>query len=180
MHFREALLQALRTLRAERLRSFLTMFGIVWGTAAVVFLMSWGIGVQRMLEAGLSRAGKNLVMAWAGKIGEDYTPAGDRRELWFTRADVDAVRRRVRLAEAVVGEGRFWGAVSHGQTTLSTDDNDGRGSCSLIDGTGGPDARDPGAGSLPGGTYYLRIEASPDAQLGPDGQFDYRLAITVR
>jgi putative ABC transport system permease protein len=74
-----------------------------------------------MLEAGLSRAGKNLVMAWPGKIGEDYTPAGDRRELWFTRADVEAVRRRVRLVEAVVGEGRFWGPVTHGQTTLSTD-----------------------------------------------------------
>ncbi|MEO6026204.1 MAG: ABC transporter permease [Candidatus Binatia bacterium] len=121
MHFREAFTQALRTLRAERLRSFLTMFGIVWGTASVVFLMSWGLGVQAMLEAGLARAGKNVVMAWPGKIGEEYTPAGDRRELWFTRADVDGVRRRVRLAEAVVGEGRFWGPIGHGQTTLSTD-----------------------------------------------------------
>src|SRR6185503_3136854 len=97
------------------------MFGVVWGTASVVFLLAWGIGVQEMLEAGLSRAGKNVVMAWPGKIGEDYTPAGDRRELWFTRADVEQVRRRVRLAEAVVGEGRFWGPVGHGQTTLSTD-----------------------------------------------------------
>lgn len=121
MGFREAFVQALRTLRAERLRSFLTMFGIVWGTASVVFLMSWGIGVQRMLEAGLSRAGKNVVMAWPGKIGEDYTPAGDRRELWFTRADVDAVRSRIRLAELVVGEGRFWGSIGHGQVMLSTD-----------------------------------------------------------
>ncbi len=121
MHFREALAQALRTLRTERLRSFLTMFGVVWGTASVVFLLSWGLGVQRMLEDGLSRAGKNVVLAWAGKIGEDFTPAGDRRELWFTRADVEAVRNRVRLAVGVVGESRFWGAVGHGQTTLSTD-----------------------------------------------------------
>ena len=65
MHFREALAQALRTLRTERLRSFLTMFGVVWGTASVVFLLSWGIGVQRMLEDGLSRAGKNR-RAWSG------------------------------------------------------------------------------------------------------------------
>jgi ABC-type antimicrobial peptide transport system permease subunit len=121
MHFREALLQALRTLRTERLRSFLTMFGVVWGTASVVFLMSWGLGVQEMLEAGLSRAGKNVVMAWPGKIGEDFTPAGDRRELWFTRADVEAVRRQVRLAVAVTAESRFWSSVGHGQTTLSTD-----------------------------------------------------------
>jgi len=121
VHFREALAQALRTLRTERLRSFLTLFGVVWGTASVVFLLSWGIGVQRMLEDGLSRAGKNLVMAWPGKIGEDYTPAGDRRELWFTRGDVEEVRRRVRLADRVIGEGRFWGPIGHGQTSLSTD-----------------------------------------------------------
>ncbi len=121
MHFREALAQALRTLRTERLRSFLTMFGVVWGTASVVFLLSWGIGVQQMLEDGLSRAGKNVVLVWPGKIGEDYTPAGDRREIWFTRADVEQVRRRVRLAVTVVGEGRFWGSVGHGQNTLAAD-----------------------------------------------------------
>jgi putative ABC transport system permease protein len=121
MHLREALAQALRTLRTERLRSFLTMFGVVWGTASVVFLLSWGLGVQEMLEAGLSRAGKNVVLIWPGKIGEDYTPAGDRRELWFTRADVEQVRRRVRLAVAVVGEARFWGSVGHGQSTRATD-----------------------------------------------------------
>src|SRR5690349_13684768 len=107
MHLREALAQVLRTLRAERLRSVLTMFGVVWGTASVVFLLSWGLGVQRMLEEGLSRAGKNLVHAWPGQIGENFTPAGDRRELWFTREDVDAVRRQSRLATMVAGESRF-------------------------------------------------------------------------
>jgi putative ABC transport system permease protein len=93
----------------------------VWGTASVVFLMSWGLGVRQMLEDGLSRAGKNLVLVWPGKIGEDFTPAGDRRELWFTLADVDAVRRHVRLATAVTAESRFWGSIGHGQTTLSAD-----------------------------------------------------------
>lgn len=121
MHLREAFAQALRTLRAERLRSLLTMFGVVWGTASVVFLLSWGLGVQRMLEEGLSRAGKNLVQARPGQIGEDFTPAGDRRELWFTRADVDVVRRQARLATMVAGESRFWGSVAHGQTTTSRD-----------------------------------------------------------
>ena len=118
---REALRQALRTLRTERLRAFLTMFGVVWGTASVVFLLSWGLGVQRMLEDGFSRAGKNLVLAWPGKIGEDFSAAVDRRELWFTRADVDAVRQRSRLAVAVAGESDFWGRVAHGARTLSMD-----------------------------------------------------------
>ena len=121
MHLREALAEALRTLRTEWLRTFLTMFGVVWGTASVVFLMSWGLGVQRTLEAGFSRAGKDLVQAWPGKVGEEFTPAADRRELWFTMADVEALRQRARLAVAVAAESRFWGPVGHGQATLSAD-----------------------------------------------------------
>ncbi len=65
-------------------------------------------------------------------------------------------------------------------TELASDDDEGRGACSLIDGTGGADARDPSAGGLPGGLYTIRVQASPSAQAGPNGQFDYRLAITVR
>jgi putative ABC transport system permease protein len=121
MQLREAVAEALRTLRTEWLRTFLTMFGVVWGTASVVFLLSWGLGVQRTLEAGFSRAGKDLVQAWPGKVGEDFTPAADRRELWFTVADVEAVRQRARLAVAVAAESRFWGPVGHGPVTLSTD-----------------------------------------------------------
>jgi putative ABC transport system permease protein len=121
MRIREALTEALRTLRAEWLRTFLTMFGVVWGTASVVFLMAWGLGMQRTLESGFSRAGKNLVQARAGNIGENFTPAADRRELWLTLRDAEALRMRSRLADRVAAESRFWGSAGHGQNTLSTD-----------------------------------------------------------
>src|SRR6266481_711789 len=121
MRIREALTEALRTLRAQWLRTFLTMFGVVWGTASVVFLMAWGLGMQRTLESGLSRAGKNLVQVRAGHIGENFTPATDRRELWLTLRDAEALRMRSRLADRVATESRFWGSAGHGQNTLSTD-----------------------------------------------------------
>ncbi len=47
---REALREAVRLLRAQPLRSALTLFGLVWGTAAVIFLVSWGRGLQTMME----------------------------------------------------------------------------------------------------------------------------------
>jgi putative ABC transport system permease protein len=121
MHFLEAIIEALRTLRSERLRSFLTLFGIVWGTASVVFLLSWGLGVQAMLEEGFTRVGKNLVQAWPGMIGEQYTPAVDRRQLWFTLDDVEAVRERSRLADTVAGESRMQRMVTYRQRAFSFD-----------------------------------------------------------
>ena len=121
MHVLEALREGLRTLRAQKLRTALTMFGVVWGTASVVFLVSWGLGVQRMLEDGYARVGRNLVQTWAGVVGEQFTPAADRRQLWFTLADVEALRRRVRRADVVVAESRLWRVVAFHQRALNVD-----------------------------------------------------------
>ncbi len=121
MQVLEAVRAALRTLRTEWLRTALTMFGVIWGTASVVFLLSWGLGVERMLEDGYGRVGKNLVAVWPGLIGEDYTPAGDRRHIWFTLDDVRAVRRRAHLPAVVTGESRMWRLAAHRQRVLSLD-----------------------------------------------------------
>ncbi len=106
MAFGEALSQAFRLLRAHPLRSALTLFGLVWGTAAVIFLSSWGAGLRTMNEIAFERAGKNLLMAWAGRISEDFSPAADRRWLWYTLDDVEALRGLARLPELVAGETR--------------------------------------------------------------------------
>ena len=89
----EAVRQAFRLLWAHKVRALLTLFGLVWGTAAVIFLVGWGSGVQTMTARGFDKTGKNLGQVWAGRIGEDFTPAVDRRELWFSWQDVLAVRR---------------------------------------------------------------------------------------
>jgi hypothetical protein len=62
---------------------------------------------------------------------------------------------------------------------LVDDDDDGRGFCSMIDGTGTV-KRDAAAGGLSAGTYYLQVRASSFAQTSANGQFAYRLQVTVR
>jgi hypothetical protein len=62
---------------------------------------------------------------------------------------------------------------------IAVDDDRGRGFCSLLDGTGAS-PQYAGAHALVGGMYYLRVQASPSAQIGAAGQFDYRLAVTLR
>ncbi len=100
----DAAQQAVRLLWAHKLRSCLTMFGLVWGTAAVIALVSWGEGVRSMLERGFFKAGKNMGEVWAGRVSEEFTPAVDRRYLWFTIEDVEVLRRRARLPEAIGAE----------------------------------------------------------------------------
>ena len=67
----------------------------------MIFLVGWGRGTTAMLERGFFKAGKNMGEVWAGKVSEDFTPAVDRRYLWFTLEDVEALRQRARLPEQI-------------------------------------------------------------------------------
>ncbi len=61
---------------------------------------------------------------------------------------------------------------------LVADDDEGRGFCSMIDGTGSAPL-DAAAHNLAAGTYYLRVQASSSA-VGAAAQFDYKLVVTIR
>jgi cysteine-rich repeat protein len=63
-------------------------------------------------------------------------------------------------------------------TSLATDDDSGRGFCSVIDGTGSVPAFS-GAHALAAGTYYLQVGKSSLAS-ATGAVFNYRLAVTVR
>jgi putative ABC transport system permease protein len=119
VRLREAVREALRTLRSSWLRTVLTLFGIVWGTASVVFLLAWGLGVRAMMEESYARVGRNLVHVMAGNIGEDFKPASDRRLLWFTIDDAEALRERARLSALVVPESHFFRDVTYRQKVTS-------------------------------------------------------------
>jgi putative ABC transport system permease protein len=94
---------------------------VVWGTSSVIFLMSWGAGLNVMVEHSFEKIGKNMILAFPGHVGEDFTPAVDRRYLWFTLEDVEAVRKRMRLAEIAVGESELWASVTYRQKMLTMD-----------------------------------------------------------
>ena len=64
----EIVRQALDTMRTHRRWAMLTMFGIIWGTASVVLLVGWGVGVHDMSDRGIQRVGKNLVYIFPGRV----------------------------------------------------------------------------------------------------------------
>ena len=115
----ESFRQAWRLLIAHKLRSALTLFGVVWGTASVIFLVGWGEGVSKMLDDGFSRAGKDMAFVFRGRVSEDFSPAVDRRALWYTRDDVEVLRRRARLPELIAGEIREHASVAFRQRALN-------------------------------------------------------------
>lgn len=65
MYF-ESIVMAWESIIASKLRSLLTMLGIIIGVAAVIALMSIGYGVRRDIESNISSLGSNLLTVMPG------------------------------------------------------------------------------------------------------------------
>jgi putative ABC transport system permease protein len=101
---RDAFAQVFDNLRAHKLRSVLTMFGILWGVVSVVILSATGEGFQQGNQAVLEQLGKNVAIVWGGRT---TMQAGGERAGSLVRlsySDVEAVRREASLVAVVSAE----------------------------------------------------------------------------
>ncbi len=98
MDFISILRVAFRSLGRHKLRSLLTMLGIVIGIAAVVASVSFGEGANQMVQAQIANMGTNLVYAFAGSRGR-----GGIRQGWgsISTLTVDDARAIARDCSAV-------------------------------------------------------------------------------
>ena len=65
---------AVRALQRNKMRSILTMLGIIIGVAAVIAMVGVGNGAKAQVEAQIATLGKNMIMVTAG----NYTTGGVR------------------------------------------------------------------------------------------------------
>ena len=113
---------ALRALSANKMRSILTMLGIIIGVGAVIALMSVGQGVQQMVTEQLQSAGSNLLIVIPGNLS-DSQPGGVRRRppKPITNSDWRAINDRLQVPDLTTAVPEVDGGadVSRGKTTLS-------------------------------------------------------------
>src|ERR1700736_5536359 len=88
---REAITQSIQNLRANKLRSFLTMFGILWGSISVVVRSARGEGFRRGNDKVLRELGKNIGIIWGGRTS--LQAGGERagRAIPLTLEDARAI-----------------------------------------------------------------------------------------
>src|SRR3954447_24792402 len=91
MRLAEAWRVALDALRANRLRSMLTMLGVIIGVAAVVVLVAIGTGTKQEIEQQVEGLGSNLLIVVPGEVSLGSAPSVSRMDL----TDVDAVSKIV-------------------------------------------------------------------------------------
>lgn len=86
--------QLVRDLRAQKLRTFLTTFGIVWGTVAVSLLLAFGDGLHRQMIKNMSGMGSGIVIGWPSMTSLPYQGLGKGRSIRLNEDDVTLIRQR--------------------------------------------------------------------------------------
>ncbi len=125
------ILLALREIRRNLLRSFLTILGIVIGVAAVITMVTVGNGATQAVKDQISSLGSNLLMVRPGqRLGPGMGVAGAPS---FRLADADAIASQVggvravapeqRSGVTVIANGRNWATSVTGTTNAYFDTN---------------------------------------------------------
>ncbi|MCI1190254.1 ABC transporter permease [Calidifontimicrobium sp. SYSU G02091] len=125
------LLLALREIRRNLLRSFLTILGIVIGVAAVITMVTVGRGATQAVQDQITSLGTNLLMVRPGqRLGPGRDAAGAPP---FRQADAEAIAAQVPGVRSVAPQAatgavavygaRNWSTVVHGTTNAYFETN---------------------------------------------------------
>jgi putative ABC transport system permease protein len=119
MPIREIFRQTLSALWESKLRSFLTMFGIVWGITSVILLVGLGIGFNVDQKQHLRSIGTDIAIIFGGKTGMQAGGYAAGRDISLTVDDAIAIQQRAPLVKTVspeirrtVSEVSQWNAAS--------------------------------------------------------------------
>src|SRR6516162_3042127 len=111
---------AFRALRRNKLRTVLTMLGIIIGVGAVIAMVALGRGAKAQVEARIAALGQNVIMIFSGSVnrGGVYTGYGGAGTL--TVEDALAIEKEVPGVTAVNPEVRSGAQIMAGNNNWST------------------------------------------------------------
>jgi putative ABC transport system permease protein len=104
MFLKELILQSWQALMRNRLRSVLTMLGIVWGLVSVVILLAYGQGLGGSVLHAFLNMGDNVIVVWPGQTSMQAGGERAGKKIKFEYEDVQAVREEVPIVRAVSAE----------------------------------------------------------------------------
>jgi putative ABC transport system permease protein len=114
-----------RALLRNKLRSFLTMLGVIIGVGAVIAMTAIGAGASARVQAAFEGMGSNMLVVRSGSSQAGGARGGAGSQPTLTWADLDAIRAlaSVRAAAPVLGtqaqviaEGQNWATRVEGTT----------------------------------------------------------------
>jgi len=121
LSLRDALRQMWRDVRSQKLRTFLTVFGIVWGTVSVTLLLAFGKGMQRQMVINTAGLGDQICIAWPGLTSIPFEGLGKGRRIRLGEEDVESIRKEAAGLTAISSEYSKTLKLSYAAKTVAVD-----------------------------------------------------------
>lgn len=90
--------------KAQRLRTILTVLGITWGTVSVVVLLAFGVGLERQTSKNMHGMGDGIVVMFPGRTAKAFDGFPDGRFIRLREDDVTTLATEVRAISAISPE----------------------------------------------------------------------------
>ena len=120
MDFLQTLKIALRALRTNKMRSFLTMLGIIIGIAAVIAMMAVGSGASYVISQQIASIGSNIILVIPGSTTSGGLRTGSGGAQTLTSDDVKAIMNECPSVSLAAGTVRSSSQVVYGNLNWST------------------------------------------------------------
>src|SRR5512137_115736 len=120
MDFLQTLKIAIRALRTNKMRSFLTMLGIIIGIAAVIAMMAVGAGASHVISQQIASIGSNIILVIPGSTTSGGLRAGFGSSQTLTSDDMKAIMTECPSVESAAPNVRTTGSVVYGNMNWST------------------------------------------------------------
>ena len=104
MNLREILRQTISAIRAHKMRSFLTMFGIIWGITSVLLLVGLGIGFNHDQKDRMKSIGVDLVIVWGGRTSTGAGGYAAGQPIRLNVSDVRQIQKEAYLVKYISPE----------------------------------------------------------------------------
>ncbi|MCX7605306.1 MAG: ABC transporter permease [Bryobacteraceae bacterium] len=112
----DLLRQTLWNIRRNRLRSFLTLFGIAWGIASLVLMSSLSDGFRQGQRKNMSQIGDNIVFVFGGVTEEQAGGQRAGRRIRLRESDIDLIRATCPAVAVISPEHKTWDVPARSAT----------------------------------------------------------------
>jgi putative ABC transport system permease protein len=118
---KDTLRQLFRDVRSQKLRTFLTIFGIVWGTVAVTLLLAFGRGLHKQMIKNSAGLGDRIAIAWPSLTSIPFEGLGRGRRIRVREEQIEAIRRETPGIVAISSEYSDTLKLHYGMKTIAID-----------------------------------------------------------
>jgi putative ABC transport system permease protein len=119
MNFFESIRNSLRRIRVNKMRSFLTMLGIIIGVGSVIMMVAIGQGAASSVTSQIQNLGSNLLIISPGQAVQGNVKMGAGSRDTLTLNDIAALKN-VSTVQGVAPDTTKNATVTYGDTSYST------------------------------------------------------------